>query len=260
MRRTKESKIGLRTLMVSSSKDQVVNKLVGPGNMDNASYGNLNLDVDFDDLDDEEFEPTRKQEDRFGKLHGLKDILQVLDQGLDEVESDEEDQGLNINNQIRNPPKITQSQIDDQLRADKIKQLTGGVLMTESKLQPNYVQNKGQSLLHQADSLKKKENIRRFKDLDELNKVSSEQEQLIYQQKLEIKALKEDLNQSFKDLAEKDIIIKRLESRATTLTSDQDDFLKKMKKLEGKNETFKTTNMELRKKLQDLDRISKGNP
>ena len=130
--------------------------------------------------------------------------------------------------------------------------------MTESKIDPKYVQKKGQSLLQQADGIKKSEKIQRFKDLDELNKVSAEQEQLIYQQKLEIKALKEDLNQAFKDLSEKDVLIKRLESRATNLTSDQENFVQKMKKLEDKNEKFKSTNMELRKKLQDMERVSKG--
>ena len=43
--------------------------------------------------------------------------------------------------------KITESQLEDQRRADKIKQLTGGVLMTESKIEPNYVKKKGNSLL-----------------------------------------------------------------------------------------------------------------
>lgn len=153
---------------------------------------------------------------------------------------------------------MTESEIQDQKRAEKIKQLTGGVLLTESKIEPNYVKKKGTNLLQQADSIKKKENMQRLKDLDELNKVSSEQEQLIYQQKLEIKALNEDLSQAFKDLAEKDSIIKRLESRATNLTTDQDKSLQKMKKLEDKNEKFKQTNMELRKKLQDMERMSKG--
>ena len=184
--------------------------------------------------------------------------VDLLEENLDEVESADEDQDLNINSQTRGPPKITQSQLEDWRRADKIKQLTGGVLMTESKLQPNYVQKKGQSLLQQADSIKKTENLKRFKDLDELNKVSAEQEQLIYQQKLEIKALKEDLGQAFKDLSEKDLIIKRLESRSTGLVTDQDKALQKMKKLEAKNESFKTTNMELRKKLQNMERMSKG--
>lgn len=57
------------------------------------------------------------------------------------------------------------------------------------------------------------------------------------------------MGQAFKDLSEKDLIIKRLESRSTGLVTDQDKALQKMKKLEAKNESFKTTNMELRKKL-----------
>ena len=130
--------------------------------------------------------------------------------------------------------------------------------MTESKAQPDYVQKKGSNLLKQVDNIKKKDTVKRLKDLDELNKVSSEQEQLIYQQKLEIKALKEDLEQSVKDLSEKDQIIKKLESRATNLSTDQESYLDKVKKMEEKSEQLKKDNMELRKQLADTDKLNKG--
>lgn len=59
---------------------------------------------------------------------------------------------------------------------------------------------------------------------------------MIYQQKLEIKALKEDLEQAHKDLLEKDNHIKKYEMRATSLNTDQEKHLEKNKKLEAKIE------------------------
>lgn len=52
--------------------------------------------------------------------------------------------------------------------------MTGGLLLTESKVEPKYIEKKGKSLLRQADEIKKKEGVKRLKDLDELNKVSAE--------------------------------------------------------------------------------------
>lgn len=42
---------------------------------------------------------------------------------------------------------MTESEIADQARADKVKSLTGGLLLTESKVEPKYVEKKGKNLL-----------------------------------------------------------------------------------------------------------------
>lgn len=53
----------------------------------------------------------------------------------------------------------------------------------------------GGDLLRQIDTTKREEEIQRIRDLDEMNKLNSEQESIIHKQRLEIDSLKADLKQ-----------------------------------------------------------------
>jgi chromosome segregation ATPase len=82
---------------------------------------------------------------------------------------------------------------------------------------------------------------------------------LIYEQKLKIQALEEDLKIAFDDSSEKDKLITRLEAHNKALNKDNKEYMGKIKKLTDKNESFKSTNMELRRRLQDVERQKQGN-
>ena len=144
-------------------------------NFDDEGFDDLNFrdeapdDDSYDDMEVEEGKKTKKKEVRF--------LGDDLDESR-EIEQTVEDM-------------MTQSQI---LREKKIKALTGGNLITETRdktsragsrvgsragsrvgSRQGYVETAGNNLLDQVDKVKKAEQMKRFGDLEKMNKVASEQ-------------------------------------------------------------------------------------
>lgn len=83
-------------------------------------------------------------------------------------------------------------------------------------------------------------------------------EDLIHKQRLEIDSLKSDLERAFDELAHKDKQLEKLEERGSSLTTEIETYMKQMTKINEKNAEYKKTNMELRRKLQEVEASKKG--